>query len=126
MPVSTNQRRSRTRSMKRVCDVLDVARSHLQVRVHRPATWTDRRRQARSRDDGELVAELRHEIATLPSYGYRRAWALVLRGSKAGRRDDLGPCEPLIWCPRPESNRHALRPGILSPMRLPISPLGPC
>src|SRR4051794_14737173 len=78
---------ARGRSMKRVCDVLGVARSHLQVRVHRPATWTDRRRQARSRDDGELVAELRHEIATLPSYGYRRAWALVnRRRDAAGRR----------------------------------------
>src|SRR5690606_316908 len=28
------------------------------------------------------------------------------------------------WCPRPESNRHALRRGILSPLRLPIPPLG--
>ncbi len=31
----------------------------------------------------------------------------------------------LSWCPRPESNRHALRRGILSPLRLPISPPGP-
>ena len=29
------------------------------------------------------------------------------------------------WCPGPESNRHALRRGILSPLRLPISPPGP-
>jgi hypothetical protein len=28
------------------------------------------------------------------------------------------------WCPGPESNRHALRRGILSPLRLPISPPG--
>src|SRR5690606_36093038 len=28
------------------------------------------------------------------------------------------------WCPRPDSNRHALRRGILSPLRLPIPPLG--
>ena len=31
----------------------------------------------------------------------------------------------LSWCPGPESNRHALRRGILSPLRLPISPPGP-
>lgn len=29
-----------------------------------------------------------------------------------------------LWCPGPESNRHALRRGILSPLRLPISPPG--
>ena len=28
------------------------------------------------------------------------------------------------WCPGPDSNRHALRRGILSPLRLPISPPG--
>lgn len=28
------------------------------------------------------------------------------------------------WCPGPESNRHASRRGILSPLRLPISPPG--
>jgi len=65
--------------MKIVCDVLGVARSNVQVRVHRPANWTDRRRNRRARDDAELVAEITHEIAGLPSYGYRRAWALVNR-----------------------------------------------
>src|SRR5690606_3235478 len=28
------------------------------------------------------------------------------------------------WCPRPESNRYALRRGILSPLCLPVPPLG--
>src|SRR3982750_2851674 len=28
------------------------------------------------------------------------------------------------WCPGPESNRHTFRWGILSPLRLPISPPG--
>jgi hypothetical protein len=32
---------------------------------------------------------------------------------------DLSGCS---WCTQPESNRHALRRGILSPLRLPISP----
>mmetsp|Transcript_41221 Transcript_41221/g.96405 ORF Transcript_41221/g.96405 Transcript_41221/m.96405 type:complete len:448 (-) Transcript_41221:1106-2449(-) len=30
-----------------------------------------------------------------------------------------------VWCPGPDSNRHTLRRGILSPLRLPISPPGP-
>jgi hypothetical protein len=30
-----------------------------------------------------------------------------------------------LWCPGPESNRHASRRGILSPLRLPVSPPGP-
>lgn len=47
----------------------------------------------------------------------------------------LVPCESLVsgmdyeiflWCPEPESNRHAhYRRGILSPLCLPISPSGP-
>jgi putative transposase len=73
--------------MKNVCDVLGVARSNVQVRVHRPATWTDRRRNRRPVDDSELVTEITREIATLPSYGYRRAWTMVNRRRDAeGRR----------------------------------------
>ena len=30
----------------------------------------------------------------------------------------------VTWCPGPDSNRHTLRRGILSPLRLPISPPG--
>ena len=32
--------------------------------------------------------------------------------------------EDIFWCPGPESNRHALLRGILSPVRLPIPPPG--
>jgi S-sulfo-L-cysteine synthase (O-acetyl-L-serine-dependent) len=39
----------------------------------------------------------------------------VLRGFKSDSTN---------WCPGPESNRHAFRRGILSPLRLPISPPG--
>ena len=73
--------------MKRVCDVLGVARSHLHIRAHRPASWTDHRRHRRPRDDSHLVAEIRCEVAGLPTYGYRRAWAMVNRRRDAeGRR----------------------------------------
>jgi putative transposase len=65
--------------MKVVCDVLGVARSNVHVRANRPESWTDRRRHRRPGDDGQLVVEIRQEIATLPSYGYRRAWTMVNR-----------------------------------------------
>lgn len=64
--------------MKRVCDVLGVARSAAVARQRRPADWQDRRR-ARLTNDVELVDEIRSLIAPLPRYGYRRAWALVRR-----------------------------------------------
>jgi putative transposase len=73
--------------MKIVCDVLGVARSNVHARVHRPANWTDRRRNRHLREDGELVAEITSEIAALPSYGYRRAWTLLNRRRECeGRR----------------------------------------
>ena len=58
---------------------LTLARSNGHARVHRPATWTDRRRNRRPRDDGELITEITEEIAGLPAYGYRRAWTMVNR-----------------------------------------------
>lgn len=76
---------ARGRPVKTVCDVLGVARSNVHVRVHRPASWTDRRHNHRPRDDSELVAEITNEIAALPSYGYRRARTMVNR-----RRDGEG------------------------------------
>ena len=72
--------------MKMVSDVLGVARSNVHARVHRPADWTDRRRNRQPRDDSELVAEISNEIAGLPSYGYRRAWTLVNRQRDANSR----------------------------------------
>jgi putative transposase len=66
------------RPVKRVCDVLGVARSNVTAKLARPADWRDRRR-ARIADDTGLVAEIRSAVADLPSYGYRRVWALVRR-----------------------------------------------
>ena len=48
-------------------------------------TPCDGRRLRRPRDDAELVGEIKFEIATLPSYGYRRACTTVNR-----RRDGEG------------------------------------
>lgn len=71
--------------MKTICDILGVARSNLHVRARRPSTWRDHRRHRQLRDDAELVAEITREVATLSSYGYRRAWTMVNR-----RRDVEG------------------------------------
>ena len=71
--------------MKTVSEVLGVVRSNLHIRARRTADWTDRRRHPRPRADAQLLAEIRAAIATLPSYGYRRAWTLVNR-----RRDSEG------------------------------------
>ena len=43
---------------------------------------------------------------------------------KRKRPEACGSYRPCLWCPGPDSNRHALRRGILSPLRLPISPPG--
>ncbi|MCO8252171.1 IS3 family transposase [Comamonas thiooxydans] len=64
--------------MKRVCDVLGVARSAAVKRRLRSSDWTDGR-QRRQNDDLGLVEQLRSAIENLPSYGYRRAWALLRR-----------------------------------------------
>lgn len=77
--------------MKAVCDVLGVARSNITIRATRPANWQDRRRGRRSSDDASLLTELRVEIADLPSYGYRRACALVNRRREATSQSRLNP-----------------------------------
>ena len=68
--------------MKTVCEVLGVSRSNLAVKSKRPAGWVDRRKMP-AMDDAPLVAELRGLVAGLPTYGYRRAWALLRRSRDA-------------------------------------------
>ena len=72
--------------MKAVCDTLGVARSNLHQRKQRRANWVDGRSGRTPACDGELVAEITAEIAQLPSYGYRRAAALVNRARRAHAR----------------------------------------
>lgn len=74
--------------MKTVCEVLGVSRSNLAVKLKRPTEWVDRRKMP-DQDDASLVAELRELVADLPTYGYRRAWALLRRS-----RDAL--CQPRV------------------------------
>lgn len=64
------------RPVKQVCDVLGVARSNVTVKRARSPDWQDGRSAVQT-DDAELVAEIHHAVADLPSYGYRRVWGLI-------------------------------------------------
>ncbi|OWT57678.1 IS3 family transposase [Candidimonas nitroreducens] len=69
---------ARGRPVKRVCEVLGVARSNMAVRLARSQDWRDGRKAYTPQDSG-LVEEIQRHIGQLPSYGYRRVWALVSR-----------------------------------------------
>lgn len=67
--------------MKAVCAALGVARSNVHLQAVRADDWIDGR-TARVRDpdaDLILIDAVRAEIISLPTYGYRRAGALVNR-----------------------------------------------
>ena len=67
--------------MKAVCTALGVARSNVHLQAVRADDWIDGR-TARVRDpvaDLMLIDAVRVEIVSLPTYGYRRAGALVNR-----------------------------------------------
>ena len=70
--------------MKPVCDALGLARSNVHAKTSRPSSWVDGRTQRTPLGDSELLAEIREQITELPSYGYRRACALVNRQRSAG------------------------------------------
>ncbi|AYR24479.1 IS3 family transposase [Herbaspirillum rubrisubalbicans] len=72
------------RPMKVVCDVLGVARSAVAVKRARSPEWRDGR-SVRKVDDSGLLEEIELHVASLPSYGYRRIWALLRRS-----RESLG------------------------------------
>lgn len=67
--------------MKPVCSALGVARSHVSLMLARPADWVDGRtvQTFHQPADANLVDAVRAEITALPTYGYRRAGALVNR-----------------------------------------------
>lgn len=67
--------------MKTVCLALGVARSHMHERAHRSEGWVDGRTAGciDAASDAMLIDAVRAEITGLPTYGYRRACALVNR-----------------------------------------------
>ena len=66
--------------MKAACEALGLARSNVQRLRARSGDWIDARtcRTARA-DDAVLLDEIKAQITELPTYGYRRACALVNR-----------------------------------------------
>lgn len=77
--------------MKTVCRVLSLARSHIHELHHRDETWRDGRTCRTPATDAQLLDEIREQIAELPSYGYRRACALVNRQRSQGDAARVNP-----------------------------------
>ncbi|HCX6930621.1 TPA: transposase, partial [Escherichia coli] len=57
---------------------LRVSRAHLHVILRRTADWKDGR-SSRHTDDTDVLLRIHHIIGELPTYGYRRVWALLRR-----------------------------------------------
>ncbi|QSC60709.1 IS3-like element IS2 family transposase [Escherichia coli] len=57
---------------------LRVSRAQLHVILRRTDDWMDGRR-SRHTDDTDVLLRIHHVIAELPTYGYRRVWALLRR-----------------------------------------------
>ncbi|EEZ4442791.1 IS3 family transposase [Escherichia coli] len=57
---------------------LRVSRAQLHVILRRTDDWMDGRR-SRHTDDTDVLRRIHHVIGELPTYGYRRVWALLRR-----------------------------------------------
>ncbi|HGB8595972.1 TPA: IS3 family transposase [Salmonella enterica subsp. enterica serovar Enteritidis] len=57
---------------------LRVSRTQLHVILRRTDDWKDGRRSRHS-DDTDVLLRIHHVIGELPTYGYRRVWALLRR-----------------------------------------------
>ncbi|MDJ7798838.1 IS3 family transposase [Salmonella enterica] len=57
---------------------LQVSRAQLHVILRRTDDWKDGRRSRHS-DDTDVLLRIHHVIGELPTYGYRRVWALLRR-----------------------------------------------
>lgn len=64
---------------------LRVSRAQLHAMARRSKSWQDRRRK-RKPDDTEALDRIQTVIGELPTYGYRRVWALLRRQSET---DDM-------------------------------------
>ncbi len=66
--------------MKTVCDVLGVARSNVAIRTRAPLAKPLGRPP---QPEADLLAEIKAVIGNMPTYGYRRVWAILRRAAKA-------------------------------------------
>jgi transposase InsO family protein len=102
--------------MKAVCQALGLARSHIHALKHRPTSWVDGRTGRTPAADAQLLAEIREQLAELPSYGYRRACALVNRQRTLMDRARVNPkrvyrvmAANALLLPRSPRRRHSSR-----------------
>ncbi len=63
---------------------LRVSRAQLHVILRRTDDWKDGRRSRHS-DDTDVLLRIHHVIGELPTYGYRRVWALLRRQAELDR-----------------------------------------
>ena len=66
-------------AMKTVCEVLNVARSNIAVRTKAPLAKPLGRPP---QPEGDLLDEIKAVIGEMPTYGYRRVWAVLRRAAK--------------------------------------------
>ena len=102
--------------MKSVCRALGVARSHVHERHHRSEDGRDARKGRTPASDAQLLAQIREQIADLPSYGYRRACALVNRQRSAQGEERVNPkrayrvmAQAGLLLPKAPRRRHSSR-----------------
>ena len=103
--------------MKVVCHALGLARSHIHTLLNRPSSWTDGRKGRTPIQDEQVLAEIKAQIAELPSYGYRRACALVNRRRVRAARPRINPkrvyrvmAMHALLLPRAPRRRQSSRP----------------
>lgn len=84
---------ARGRTVREVCSVLGVSRSHITTRRSRPSDWVDRRRAPPRPDDTQLLANIKTVVHDLPTYGYRRVWGVL-------RHQGIEGHEPIIANPK--------------------------
>ena len=66
-------------AMKTVCEVLNVARSNIAVRTKAPLAKPLGRPP---QPEADLLDEIKAVIGEMPTYGYRRVWAVLRRAAK--------------------------------------------
>jgi transposase InsO family protein len=103
--------------VKTVCLAMGLARSHIHQLHHRPTTWRDGRICRTPGEDTQLLAEISEQIADLPSYGYRRACALVNRQRALQGQSRVNPkrayrvmAEAGLLLPKAPRRRQSSRP----------------
>lgn len=72
---------ARGRRITDVCRSIGVSRAQLSLKFHRTPDWQDRRKRRRFNDD-DVLHRINVAVADLPTYGYRRVWALLRRQSE--------------------------------------------